>query len=201
MLPLWIWDCLMWSTTLGETNCNRCFNIHQIGTTPSSYPYHTRHNRQKHCCHLEEDGDCIGFPLIGYGSLLIGRQGCCSSQWPWCSDFNNQLKTMAKLIPHHPAVLRTTDSKEAQLLHAESWHPETIKSAQDVYACRLKTMSKTMYAVTWCLNMLSTLSSRFLSILAMEAARAASFSFLSLPTFVKRLVISSKVNDKTFLDL
>ena len=34
----------------------------------------------KHCCHLEEDGDCIGFPLIGYGSLLIGRQGSCSSQ-------------------------------------------------------------------------------------------------------------------------
>ena len=87
MLPLWIWDCLMWSTTLGETNCNRCFNIHQIGTTPSSYPYHTRHNRQKHCWHLEEDGDCIGFPLIGNGSLLIGRQGSCSSQWPWWSWF------------------------------------------------------------------------------------------------------------------
>ena len=31
-----------------------------------------------------------------------------------------------KLILYHPAALRTTDSREAQLLHGESWHPETM---------------------------------------------------------------------------
>ena len=29
------------------------------------------------------------------------------------------------IAPHHLAALRTTDSREAQLLHAESWHPKT----------------------------------------------------------------------------
>ena len=30
-------------------------------------------------------------------------------------------------MPHHPAVLRTTGSREAQLLHAASWHPWKIQ--------------------------------------------------------------------------
>ena len=37
------------------------------------------------------------------------------------------------IAPHHLAALRTTDSREAQLLHAESWHPKTRKCSCTLY--------------------------------------------------------------------
>ena len=98
--------------------------------------------------HLKEYGDCIGFLLGFYGSSLIGSQCCWSRHWSWayivlglfsastltfprnkCMFFSrrkvcNSFEMIT--VPHHPAALRTTDSREDQLLHPGSWNPKII---------------------------------------------------------------------------